>query len=257
MKSWCLPVRYNSKSSSTAKFVAKMEEVLRVYERPYDPARPVVCIDEKNKELRGHTEGREPLPPRPSPQKEQARDAREDYGYKRGGMANIFMVCEPLRAGGGMANIFMVCEPLRAGGGWRRTEITERRTAQDFAHQLKRVVEEDYPQAEKIVLVTDNLNTHTPWCLYQAFPPEEAGRIAERIEWHYTPEHGSWLNMAEIELSVMQQQCLCRRIPDIPTLEKEANEWSRERNSEQAVINWHFTTRDAHIKLKSLYPVIP
>lgn len=147
MKSWCLPVRYNSTSSSTAKFVAKMEDVLSVYERAYDPHYPVVCIDEKNKELRGHGPGREPLPPKPSPQKEEARDAREDYGYKRGGMANIFMVCEPLR-------------------GWRRVAITERRTAQDFAHQLKKVVDEDYPQAEKVVLVTDNLNTHTPWCLY-------------------------------------------------------------------------------------------
>jgi hypothetical protein len=240
VKSWCLPVRYNSKSTSTAKFVAKMEDVLSVYERPYDPRYPVVCMDEKNKELRGHGAGREPLPPRPSPDKEQATDAREDYGYTRGGMANIFMVSEPLR-------------------GWRRVGITERRTAQEFAHQLKRVVDEDFPQADKVVLITDNLNTHTMWSLYQAFPPEEARRILDKIEWHYTPEHGSWLNMAEIELSVMQQQCLDRRIPDVPTLQHEAAAWEGERNSqpEHAVINWQFTTHDARIKLKSLYPVVP
>jgi hypothetical protein len=238
VKSWCIPVRYNSTSSSTAKFVAKMEDVLAVYQRAYDPNYPVVCIDEKNKELRGHTDGREPLPPRPNLRKGVARDAREDYGYKRGGMANIFMICEPL-------------------SGWRRIAVTERRTAQDFAHQLKKVVDEDYPYAHKVVLVTDNLNTHTPWCLYQTYPPAEARRILDRLEWHYTPEHGSWLNMAEIELSVMQQQCLDRRIPDTATLEREAAEWVRQRNCEGSGINWQFTTKDARIKLKSLYPVIP
>jgi hypothetical protein len=234
-------VRYNSKSTSTAKFIAKMEDVLHVYERPYDAEYPVVCIDEKNKELRGHGAGhgagRQPLPPRPSPDKEEARDGREDYEYKRGGMANIFMVCEPLR-------------------GWRRVAITQRRTAQDFAHQLKIMVDQDFPAAKKIVVVTDNLNTHTMWSLYQTFPPEEARRILDKIEWHYTPEHGSWLNMAEIELSVLQQQCLDRRIPDITTLQHETSAWVRERNCEPAVINWQFTTKDARIKLKSLYPVI-
>lgn len=238
MKSWCLPVRYDSKSASTAKFVAKMEDVLRVYERGYDADYPVVCIDEKNKELRGHTAGREPIAPRPSPDKEMARDAREDYGYKRGGMANIFMVCEPLR-------------------GWRRVSITERRTAHDFAHQLRKLVEEDFPKAKKVVLITDNLNTHTMWSLYQTFSPEQARGILDKIEWHYTPEHGSWLNMAEIELSVLAGQCLDRRIPDVPTLQQEASAWEGERNSERAVINWQFTTKDARIKLKSLYPVIP
>lgn len=237
MKSWCLPIRYNSKSSSTAKFVAKMEDVLSVYERPYDPDYPVVCMDEKNKELRGHGAGREPLPPRPSPDKKVARDAREDYEYKRGGMANIFMMCEPLR-------------------GWRRTAITERRTAQDFAHQLKKLVDEDFPQAKKVVLVTDNLNTHTMWSLYETFLPEEARRILDKIEWHYTPEHGSWLNMAEIELSVLQGQCLHRRIADMPTLQHETYAWVRERNSEHALIKWQFSTKDARIKLLSLYPVI-
>lgn len=237
MRSWCLPVRYNSKSSSTAKFVAKMEDVLSVYERPYDPDYPLVCIDEKHKELRGHGAGRKPLPARPSPDKEEARDAREDYEYKRGGMANIFVVCEPVR-------------------GWRRVAITERRTAQDFAHQLKKLVDEDFPHARKVVLITDNLNTHTMWSLYQTFPPEEARRILDRIEWHYTPEHGSWLNMAEIELSVMQGQCLNRRIPDISTLLHQTAEWAKQRNSECSLIKWHFTTSDARIKLRSLYPVI-
>lgn len=215
-----------------------MEDVLRVYERPYDPDYAVVCIDEKHKELRGHGAGRQPLPPRPSLRKEEARDAREDYEYSRGGMANIFMVCEPLT-------------------GWRRVAVTERRTAKDFAHQLKKLVDQDFPQARKIVLVTDNLNTHTPWSLYQTFPPEEAARILDKLEWHYTPEHGSWLNIAEIELSVIQQQCLSRRIPDVTTLGKETSAWQVARNSEHSVIHWQFTTKDARIKLKSLYPVIP
>lgn len=238
MKSWCIPVRYNSKATSTAKFVAKMEDVLSVYERPYDPEYPVVCIDEQHKELRGHTQGRAPIAPRPSPNKDEARDSREDYGYKRGGMANLFMVCEPLR-------------------GWRRVAVTERRCAQDFAHQLKKMVDQDYPDAHKVVLITDNLNTHTMWSLYQTFSPEEARRILDKIEWHYTPEHGSWLNMAEIELSVLQRQCLNRRISDVPTLQHELTAWQQQRNSEDAVINWQFTTPDARIKLKSLYPVIP
>jgi len=215
-----------------------MEDVLSVYERPYDPHYPVVCIDEKNKELRGDTAGREPLPPRPSPDKEVARDAREDYGYKRGGMANMFMVCEPLR-------------------GWRRVAVTERRTAHDFAHQLRTLVYEDFPQAKKIVLITDNLNTHTMWSLYQTFPPQEARHIVDKIEWHYTPEHGSWLNMAEIELSVLQGQCLARRIPDEAALDQQTAAWQQERNSEHSVINWQFTAKDARIKLKSLYPAIP
>jgi len=215
-----------------------MEDVLSVYERPYDPeypVDPVVCMDEKSKELQSHTQGREPLPPKPSAYKEQARDAREDYEYKRGGMANMFMVSEPLR-------------------GWRRVEVTQQRTAQDFAHQLQRLIDTDYPQAKKIVLVTDNLNTHTMWCVYETFPPQEARRILERIEWHYTPEHGSWLNMAEIELSVLQQQCLSRRIGDIATLQQEVDAWSEERNGQRCTIKWQFTTKDARIKLRSLYP---
>ncbi len=237
MKSWCLPVRYNSKSVSTAKFVAKMEDVLDVYERPYDPDYPVVCIDEKSKELRGYTPGREPTPPRPSPSKEEARDQREDYEYKRGGMANMFMVCEPLR-------------------GWRRIAVTTRRTAQDFAHQLKKLVDQDYPLAKKIVLVTDNLNTHTMWSLYQTYEPEKARRVLDKIEWHFTPEHGSWLNMAELELSVLERQCLDRRIPDEGCLEVECNAWANDRNQAEVTIDWQFTNKDARIKLKSLYPNI-
>jgi hypothetical protein len=212
-----------------------MEDVLCVYERGYDPKRPLVCIDEKSKELQSHTMGRDPIPPRPSPDKEEARDSRQDYEYKRGGMANLFMVSEPLR-------------------GWRRVEVTHQRTAQDFAHQLQRLVDQDYPQAEKIVVVTDNLNTHTMWSVYEAFPPDQARRILDKIEWHYTPEHGSWLNMAEIELSVLQQQCLCRRIGDMQTLQQQVDAWSEERNNERNVIKWQFTTKDARIKLRSLYP---
>lgn len=237
MKSWCLPTRYDSKSTSTAKFVSKMEDVLSVYERPYDAQYPLVCIDEKHKELRGHMQGRGLVPPRPSPHKEEARDAREDYTYTRGGMVNLFMVCEPLR-------------------GWRRVAVTERRTARDFAQQLHKLVHEDYPEAKKITLVTDNLNTHTMWSLYETLPPEEARGILDRLEWHYTPEHGSWLNIAEIELSVLQQQCLNRRIPDADVLACEVNAWCAERNSDKAIINWHFTTKDARIKLRSLYPDI-
>jgi hypothetical protein len=215
-----------------------MEDVLAVYERPYDPDYPVVCIDEKNKELRGDTQGREAVPARPSTDKEQAHDARVDYAYKRGGMANMFMICEPLR-------------------GWRRIAVTERRTAQDFAHQLHKLVDQDFPRAKKIVLITDNLNTHTMWALYQTFPSQEARRILDKLEWHYTPEHGSWLNMAEIELSVLEGQCLRRRIPDARVLEHEANAWSAQRNSLSTPLNWQFTTKEARIKLRSLYPVIP
>ena len=213
-----------------------MEDVLSVYERAYDPRRPVVCLDEKGKELQSHPIGRQPLPPKPNPDKKKARDARHDYSYKRGGMANMFMVCEPLR-------------------GWRRVGVTQDRTAKTFAYQLKELVDQDYPQAERIVLVTDNVNTHGPWSLYEVFPPQEAKRIADKLEWHYTPEHGSWLNMAEIELSILQNQCLKRRIPDAATLEEETSAWQRERNAEGAAINWQFTTTDARIKLRRLYPV--
>lgn len=207
-----------------------MEDVLEVYTRPYNPKRPQVCIDEKSKELHSDVSTRQPLPLQP------ARRARQDYEYKREGTANIFMMTEPL-----------------AGKRWVR--VTDRRTKADFAEQLRIMVDERYPDAEVIVLVVDNLNTHGPWALYDSFSPEEAQRIASRIEWHYTPEHGSWLNIAEIELSVLQLQCLNRRIPDNETLTSETGAWEKSRNDAHTTVRWHFTTADARIKLRRLYPV--
>lgn len=215
-----------------------MEDVLGVYERPYNPLRPVVCLDEKGKELQSHTVGREPLPPLPNSDPDHAIDARQDYEYKRAGSANIFLMCEPLR-------------------GWRRTAVTHDRTGLSFAHQLQKLVEEDYPAAEKVVLVTDNLNTHGPWSLYEAFAPEQARRIADKLEWHYTPEHGSWLNMAELELSALGRQCLNnRRICDIASLTEECDAWEKERNATVVTLNWQFSTKDARLKLRRLYPVL-
>jgi hypothetical protein len=222
IKSWCIP-------KVSTRFIAKMEDVLCVYERAYDPLSPVVCLDEKGKELHSHISEREPLPCK------AGQEALQDYEYKRQGSANIFLACEPLR-------------------GWRRTAVTQERTALSFAHQLKKLVDEDYPVAEKVVLVTDNLNIHGVWSLYEAFPPQEARRIADKLEWHYTPEHGSWLNMAELELSALARQCLNRRIPDAHTLEQECHAWCLERNTAQVTINWHFTTSHARIKLRRLYP---
>lgn len=206
-----------------------MEDVLDVYQRPYDPKRPVVCIDEGAKELRDTPQGRLPLQP--------GQPAREDYEYERLGKANLFLWVEPL-------------------AGKRRVCVTERHTYPDFAEQLRRLVDEDYPEADKIVLVCDNLNTHSPACLYASFLPEEAHRLAQKLEWHYTPEHGSWLNMAECELSVLARQCLDRRIPDIETLTKEAAAWECRRNAMVVKIHWQFTTADARIKLRRLYPVL-
>lgn len=206
-----------------------MEDVLNVYARPYEERRPVVCLDEKSKEL--HGEVREPLPLAPG------KPARQDSEYERNGVANLFMQVEPLT-------------------GKRRVRVTERRTAVDCAEQLRLLVEEDYPDAEKIVLVTDNLNTHHIGCLYEAFEPEKAERIAAKLEWHYTPEHGSWLNIAEIELSVIGRQCLNRRIENQETLIREVAAWQESRNAEQVAINWQFTTKDARIKLRQLYPIV-
>ena len=206
-----------------------MEDVLDVYQRPYDPNRPVVCIDEGGKELRDTPQGTLPMQP--------GQCAREDYEYERFGKANLFVSVEPL-------------------AGRRRVSVTERHTYPDFAHELRRIVDEDYPQAEVVVLVCDNLNTHSPACLYATFEPEEAHRVANKIEWHYTPEHGSWLNMAECELSVLARQCLQRRIADIPTLAYEAACWERRRNAMAVKIHWQFTTADARIKLRRLYPVL-
>jgi hypothetical protein len=204
-----------------------MEDVLDVYHRPYDEKRPLVCLDETSKQLVGEVV--RPLPP------EAGQPERFDYEYVRNGTANLFMISEPLL-------------------GWRAVQVTERRTAKDFAEVLRWLVEEVHAEAEKVVLVTDNLNTHKAASLYEAFPPEQARRIAERIEWHYTPKHGSWLNMAEIELSVLTRQCLDRRISTREELEREVGTWESERNERGVEVRWRFTTADARIKLHRLYP---
>lgn len=204
-----------------------MEDVLEVYHRPHDPKRPQVCLDEVSKQLIG--EVRPPLPARPGDV------AKYDCEYVRHGTANIFMAVEPL-------------------AGWRTTRVTERRTRTDWAHFVRHLLEETYPQAECLVLVMDNLNTHSPASLYEAFDPATARRLTERLEIHYTPKHGSWLNMAEIELSVLSSQCLDRRIDNRPTLQGEVAAWEADRNSRHTKINWRFTTADARIKLKRLYP---
>lgn len=206
-----------------------MEDVLAVYQRSYDPARPVVCFDESNKLLQSEKRRGEPAAP--------DAVAKQDYSYAPQGHANLFMFCEPLR-------------------GWRRVAVTQRRCGSDLAEQLKRLVDEDYPSASVIVLVCDNLNTHHPGVLYERYAPAEARRIAERLEWHYTPEHGSWLNIAEIELSVLQAQCLCRRIADQQTLAVECAANCARRNTAQGTVNWQFTAADARIKLRHLYPLI-
>jgi hypothetical protein len=204
-----------------------MEDALDVYTRPYDPRRPQVCLDETSRQLLG--EVTPPLPTAPG------RPARQDYEYTRGGVCNLFLACEPLR-------------------GWRHVVVSDRRTRLDFAHVIKELVDVHYPDAEVIVLVLDNLNTHTPASLYEAFPPAEAKRLADKLEIHYTPKHGSWLNMAEIELGVLAAQCLDRRLPDRATLEREVAAWEQERNAATRTIRWRFTTADARIKLKHLYP---
>ena len=204
-----------------------MEDVLEVYSRPYDATRPVVCLDEKSKELHGTPHGEQSMQP--------GRERRQDYEYVRNGTCNLFLMLEPL-------------------SGWRRVQVTERRTALDFAEQLRLLVDEIYPKAETVVLVTDNLNTHSIACLYDRFPPDQARRIARKLEWHYTPEHGSWLNMAECELSVLARQCLNRRIPEMETLIAETDAWQTERNASSVTVDWHFTTDDARAKLKRLYP---
>jgi transposase len=206
-----------------------MEEVLDVYTRPYDPNRPMVCMDETTKQLVGET--RVPLSSR------RGRLQRYDYEYVRHGVSNLFMLFEPLQAR-------------------RYVKVTDRRTSQDWAQLMRQLVDEHYPEAEVITLVLDNLNTHTPASLYQTFEPAEARRIARRLEIHYTPKHGSWLNMAEIELSVLSRQCLDRRIPDQTTLDREVTGWQAGRNTDGATVDWRFTTEDARIKLKKLYPSI-
>lgn len=204
-----------------------MEDILEVYHRPYDPTRPVVCIDEASKQQ--VKEIREPLP------RQAGKPERYDYEYERNGVSNLFMIFAPLE-------------------GWRHVKVTDRRTSVDFARCLKDIVDGHFPEAAQIVLVSDNLNTHKPAALYEAFAPAEARRIMEKLEWHYTPKHGSWLDMAEIELSVLQRQCLDRRIPDQEMLKRGVTAWECERNQHAAKANWRFTTQEARIKLKKLYP---
>jgi hypothetical protein len=206
-----------------------MEDVLDVYTQPYDPRRPQVCLDEASRQLLADI--RPPLPVAPG------QPARVDSEYERHGTAAMFMVCEPL-------------------AGRRHVRVRDRRTAVDWAHVVKEVVDELYPAAERIVLVMDNLNTHTPASLYEAFPPAEAKRLADKLEIHYTPKHGSWLNMAELELSVLARQCLEDRFATAAALTTAVAAWEHARNGAQTTINWRFTTADARIKLKHLYPAI-
>jgi len=206
-----------------------MEDVLDVYTHPYDPASPQVCMDEMSKQLIGET--RVPVPAAPG------QVARFDYEYERLGVANLFIFFEPL-------------------AGWRHLEVTARRTKRDWASAIRALVDVYYPHARKVRLVLDNLNTHVGGSLYEAFPPQEARRILARLEIHYTPKHGSWLNMAESELSILSRQCLDRRIADSVTLAREVGAWEARRNSAQATMDWRFTTADARIKLAHLYPVI-
>ena len=221
---WCIPPEQN------AAFVATMEDVLEVYSRPYDPARPVICMDEKPYQLLG--EVREPIPAK------QGKVEKIDNEYEREGTCSIFIFTEPL-------------------AGWRYAEAFERRTKIDWAHRVKWVLDSQYPDAEKVVLVMDNLNTHVISSFYEAFPPDEAFRLAQRLEIHYTPKHGSWLDIAEIELSALATQCLgTRRIQSIESLNKELAAWETRRNAGQKGVDWHFTTDDARIKLKRLYPII-
>jgi len=206
-----------------------MEDVLEVYRRPFDPKRPLVCLDEAMKQLLADS--------RPALGLQPGRRQRQDYEYVRGGTAALFMLFAPLLS-------------------WRHVEVTEQRRALDWAYVVRDLVDLDFPDADKIVLVMDNLNTHTPAALYEAFAPEEARRIAEKLEIHYTPKHGSWLNMAEIELSVLARQCLDRRIPDIDILAEETLAWEEARNLAEVSVHWRFTTEDARIKLHKLYPSI-
>jgi hypothetical protein len=203
--------------------------VLEVYQRPHDPTCPVVCLDETSRQLISET--RVPIAAKPG------RPALHDYEYERNGTANLFMLFAPLE-------------------GWRHVKVTDRHAAVDYAQVLKELSDTHFPDARKIVLVQDNLNIHKPASLYEAFPAAEARRLVERFEWHYTPKHGSWLNMAESELGVLSSQCLDRRIPDKQTLTDEVAAWQDRRNKSHAKADWQFTTADARVKLKRLYPAI-
>ena len=206
-----------------------MENVLSVYLRPYDPRRPVVCVDESSKQQIEDVVEEVPM--------KQGQPGKFDSEYKRNGVSNLFMAFEPLK-------------------GWRHVKVTERRTAVDFAYFLEDLVDVHYSNVEKIVLVMDNLNTHTEASLYKAFSPEKAFRIAQKLEIHYTPKHGSWLNMAEIEFSALSRQCLKRRIADREMLVREVKAWEEVRNKKEVKCKWQFTTEDARVKLHKLYPVI-
>src|SRR6202158_604251 len=218
---WVIP------PDASAAFVANMEDVLEVYQRPHDPRRPLVCLDETSKQL--IIETRAPIPAKPG------RKARHDYEYERNGVANLFMVFAPLE-------------------GWRHVKVTDRHTAIDYAHMLRDLSDAHFPDAAKIVLVQDNLNTHKPASLYEAFPAAEARRLVERFEWHYTPKHGSWLDIAESELGVLASQCLDRRIPDKQILAHKAHAWQAHRDKPHAKAKCHFKPADARVKLKRLYP---
>lgn len=215
--------------AQSAAFVCAMEDVLEVYHRPYDATRPVVCLDEASKQLVKETRPCRPLAP--------GHPRIVDYEYERNGTANLFMLFEPL-------------------AGRRHVVVTARRTALDYARVVQALVDVQYPTATTIVLVQDNLNTHVPASLYAAFPPAEARRLLGKLEMHYTPKHGSWLNMAETELSILSRQCLRRRIPETPTLVTEVATWEAARNATKSKVRWHFTTANARIKLQRLYPVI-
>lgn len=221
-KGWIIPPEQNGS------FVAKMENVLDVYKRPHDPQHPVVCMDESPKQLIGET--RVPIPASPG------RLSKHDYEYCRCGVCNIFLACEPL-------------------AGKRMVTITERKTKKDWARFVEEIADQ-YKEAEKITLVMDNLNTHEPGSLYEAFSPEKAKALWDRFEFVYTPKHGSWLNMAEIELNVLTGQCLDRRIDDIKIIRKEVRAWQEFRNNKNAKVNWQFTAKDARIKLSRLYPTL-
>jgi hypothetical protein len=220
---WCIPPK------QSAEFVFHMEDVLEVYHRPYDPKRPVLCIDETFKQLIGET--RTPLPLRPG------MVERYDHEYVRHGVASLFLACEPL-------------------AGWRHVAVTEHRGRVDWAGFVRSLLDGRYRDAERVVLVMDQLNTHALASLYEAFPPEEAKRLAERIELHHTPKHGSWLNIAEIELSALGRQCLARRIAQPDTLRRKVQQWADQRNTTIIKVDWQFTTEQARVKLRSLYPSV-
>ena len=220
---WCI------QSQASAAFVCAMEDILTVYKRAFNPDETLVCMDETSKQLTAET--RRPIPAVPG------RPARYDYEYERNGVCNLFMFFEPLQ-------------------GKRHVSVTEHRTKADWAIEIKQLLDVHYPHAQKVTLVMDNLNTHTGASLYEVFEPSEARRLLDRLQIHYTPKHGSWLNMAEIELGVLTRQCLDRRIPDKATLASEVAAWQRRRNTVKAKIDWRFTNDEARIKLKRLYPTL-